>query len=66
MMVGSFIGSQKFTVQHTLERKFSRYLSLPSDWHALLLSALRGMVRREQHVAQLEGRTAGTIKIPAR
>lgn len=67
MMVGSFIGSQKFTVQQTLERKFSRYLTLPSDWHALLLSALRGLVRREQHAASLEGRNMGSsIKIAAR
>lgn len=29
MMVHSFISSQKFTVQQTLERKFSRYLTLP-------------------------------------
>ncbi len=35
VMVGSFIGSQKFTVQQTLERKFMRYLTLPQARHAI-------------------------------
>ncbi|GFR50357.1 hypothetical protein Agub_g12567 [Astrephomene gubernaculifera] len=67
MMVRSFIGSQKFTVQQTLERKFSRYLTLPQDYHALLISLLRQALRgvqREQ--AMLGGQADTQLKISAR
>lgn len=52
----SFIGSQKFTVQQTLERKFARYLTLPQDYHALLISLLRQALRGAQREAALAGR----------
>ncbi len=55
-MVQSFIGSQKFTVQQTLERKFARYLTLPQDYHALLISLLRQALRGAQREAALAGR----------
>ncbi|KAG2490802.1 hypothetical protein HYH03_010724 [Edaphochlamys debaryana] len=67
MMVQSFIGSQKFTVQQTLERKFARYLTLPQDYHALLISLLRQALRglqREQVMAGAAG--DAQLKISAR
>jgi DNA replication licensing factor MCM2 len=66
MMVSSFIGSQKFTVQQTLERKFARYLTLPSDYFALLLSLLRQSLRAVQREQAMAGTNSGTIKIAAR
>lgn len=69
MMVQSFIGSQKFTVQQTLERKFGRYLTLPQDYHSLLLSLLRQALRGHQREKALAGerQAAGSqIKIASR
>jgi hypothetical protein len=67
MMVQSFIGSQKFTVQQTLERKFSRYLTLPQDYHSLLMSLLRQALRSTQREQALGGDRPGSqVKIPCR
>ncbi|PNW80981.1 hypothetical protein CHLRE_07g338000v5 [Chlamydomonas reinhardtii] len=67
MMVHSFISSQKFTVQQTLERKFSRYLTLPQDYHALLISLLRQALRAVQREQALAGGAGDTqLKISAR
>lgn len=67
MMVQSFIGSQKFTVQQTLERKFSRYLTLPQDYHSLLMSLLRQALRGVQREQTLAGERPGAqIKILGR
>ncbi|KXZ41031.1 hypothetical protein GPECTOR_950g209 [Gonium pectorale] len=67
MMVHSFIGSQKFTVQQTLERKFARYLTLPADYHALLISLLRGALRAAQREAAAGGATRDAqVKISGR
>ncbi|MEW5319319.1 MAG: hypothetical protein WDW38_010479 [Sanguina aurantia] len=68
MMVGSFIQTQKYSVHKTLQAKFKRYLTLPSDFHALLLSLLRGLLRDEQRNARLGGLapTGNVIKIQLR
>ncbi|GIL82869.1 hypothetical protein Vretimale_8368 [Volvox reticuliferus] len=67
MMVHSFIGSQKFTVQQTLERKFSRYLTLPQDYHSLLMSLLRQALRAAQREQALAGEWQGSqVKVLGR
>lgn len=67
MMVHSFIGSQKFTVQQTLERKFSRYLTLPQDYHSLLMSLLRQSLKAAQREQALAGEWQGSqVKILGR
>ena len=44
-MLQSFIGTQKQSVQKTLQKKFARYTHFHRDYDALLLEILRGLLR---------------------
>ncbi len=54
-LVGSFIQTQKYSVQRTLERRFRQFLSHGSDYHQLLLSLLQGLLRDVSRAARLTG-----------
>jgi DNA replication licensing factor MCM2 len=68
-MLQSFIGTQKQSVQKTLQKKFARYTHFHRDYDALLLEILRGLLREAMHWesvgavrnSQMEGTTT-TIK----
>jgi len=48
-MLQSFIGTQKQSVQKTLQKKFARYTHFHRDYDALLLEILRGLLREQMH-----------------
>ena len=48
VMLASFIGTQKLSVQKSLQKKFARYTHFHRDYDQLLLEILRGIVR-EMH-----------------
>jgi len=48
-MLQSFIGTQKQSVQKTLQKKFARYTHFHRDYDALLLEILRGLLRETMH-----------------
>jgi DNA replication licensing factor MCM2 len=45
VMLASFIGTQKLSVQKSLQKKFARYTHFHRDYDQLLLEILRGVVR---------------------
>tara|TARA_B110000977_G_scaffold142731_3_gene181203 strand:- start:3711 stop:5945 length:2235 start_codon:yes stop_codon:yes gene_type:complete len=45
VMLASFIGTQKLSVQKSLQKKFARYTHFHRDYDQLLLEILRGIVR---------------------
>ena len=45
VMLSSFIGTQKLSVQKSLQKKFARYTHFHRDYDQLLLEILRGIVR---------------------
>ena len=67
VMLSSFIGTQKLSVQKSLQKKFARYTHFHRDYDQLLLEILRGIVREMNYwdkvgapgesVSQRSGRT---------
>ncbi len=53
--MGSFIQTQKFSVQRVLERRFRQFLTHGSDYYQLMLSLLQGLFRDVQSATRLEG-----------
>ena len=45
VMIGSFISSQKLSVQKRLERQFAKYMAYKRDANELLFYMLNGLVR---------------------
>ena len=45
VMLESFIGSQKYSVQRSLQRRFRKYMTYKKDFNELLLHTLRQLVR---------------------
>jgi DNA replication licensing factor MCM2 len=50
VMLDSFISAQKFAVMRTLRRQFARYLTVTTDFNAVLLVKLRELVRERSAV----------------
>jgi len=48
MMLGSFIGAQKFSVRRALKRSFAKYVTSGRDHVHLLLHMLQDMFHKEQ------------------
>ena len=51
VMLASFIGTQKMSVQKSLQKKFARYTHFHRDYDQLLLEILRGIVREMSYWA---------------
>ncbi|CAG9463626.1 unnamed protein product [Pedinophyceae sp. YPF-701] len=58
VLLESFMSTQKYTIQQVLRRKFRRFLSRHRDFQELLMGLLRGLVRRNQRYAELQGAAA--------
>mmetsp|Transcript_31335 Transcript_31335/g.43462 ORF Transcript_31335/g.43462 Transcript_31335/m.43462 type:complete len:877 (+) Transcript_31335:109-2739(+) len=56
--LASFIATQKYSVQRSLQRKFKQYLSFQRDYNALALDVLRALVRDVMHYEEVMGRHA--------
>jgi hypothetical protein len=65
-LVGSFIQTQKYSMHKALERRFRNYLTRGTDFHHLLLSLLRGLLRDEQRAALLLGTHPEEYVVPIR
>jgi DNA replication licensing factor MCM2 len=65
-MVGSFISTQKYSLQRELQRSLRRFVVLPSDYHAVLMHALRDLLRAERQQARALGDMGDAVTIPAR
>lgn len=66
-LVGSFIQTQKYSVQKVLERRFRQFLTHGSDYHQLLLSLLRSLLQDVIRAARLTGEIpSNDYKIPIR
>ena len=64
VMLESFIGSQKFSVQRSLRRRFNKYISRARDMNALLLHTLRSMARdAARYEEATTGRRAMNVKV---
>ena len=59
VMLASFIGTQKLSVQKSLQKKFARYTHFHRDYDQLLLEILRGIVREMQYWDSVSGPPAG-------
>ena len=56
MMLESFINAQKFSVQRSLRRQFTRYLDADVDHTQIILATLRNIIRENQTFAHVSGR----------
>ena len=65
-MVESFISTQKYSLQRELSRSLRRFVVLPSDYHAVLLHALRDLLRSERQRARMLGDARDEVEVPAR
>uniref|UniRef100_A0A7S0RHF6 DNA replication licensing factor MCM2 n=1 Tax=Pyramimonas obovata TaxID=1411642 RepID=A0A7S0RHF6_9CHLO len=52
----SFIATQKYSVQRTMQRKFKHYLSFQQDFNSLALDLLRSLVRETMRYEEVMGR----------
>ena len=59
VMLASFIGTQKLSVQKSLQKKFARYTHFHRDYDQLLLEILRGVVRETRYWETVNGGNAG-------
>ena len=59
VMLASFIGTQKLSVQKSLQKKFARYTHFHRDYDQLLLEILRGVVRETRYWETVDGGSAG-------
>jgi DNA replication licensing factor MCM2 len=59
VMLASFIGTQKLSVQKSLQKKFARYTHFHRDYDQLLLEILRGVVRETRYWETVNGASAG-------
>lgn len=65
--MGSFIQTQKYSVQKALERRFRQFLTHGSDYHQLLLVLLQNLLRDVSRAARLTGAMpTNEYKIPIR
>ena len=55
VMLASFIGTQKLSVQKSLTKKFARYTHAHRDYDQLLLEILRGIVREMSYWRSVGG-----------
>jgi hypothetical protein len=65
-MVESFISTQKYSLQRELQRSLRRFIVLPSDYYAVLLHALRDLLRQERQQQRMLGDMSDEINIPTR
>ena len=64
VMLDSFIGSQKYSVQRSLQRRFKKYMTYKKDFNELLLHTLRQLVRDQARYEEATtGRQSNLIKI---
>lgn len=61
VMLASFIGTQKLSVQKSLQKKFARYTHFHRDYDQLLLEILRGIVREMQYWDTVGGGQYGGV-----
>jgi len=61
-MLQSFIGTQKQSVQKTLQKKFARYTHFHRDYDALLLEILRGLLRETIHWESVGARPSSQVE----
>ncbi len=70
VLLGSFISTQKMSVQKALSNKFKKYLSYKADFVELLMAALQGLAREYTRfhlaTAMRDGMPAGPPLIPLR
>ncbi|KAI8464621.1 MAG: MCM2/3/5 family-domain-containing protein [Monoraphidium minutum] len=66
VMVESFISTQKYSLQRELQRSMRRFIVLPSDYYAVLLHALRDLLRQERQQARMLGDMGDEVNIPCR
>jgi DNA replication licensing factor MCM2 len=59
VMLSSFIGTQKLSVQKSLQKKFARYTHFHRDYDQLLLEILRGIVREMNYWESVGGPNGG-------
>ena len=59
VMLASFIGTQKMSVQKSLKKKFARYTHFHRDYDQLLLEILRGVVREMSYWDSVGGGSMG-------
>lgn len=59
VMLASFIGTQKLSVQKSLQKKFARYTHFHRDYDQLLLEILRGVVREMNYWESVGGGAGG-------
>ena len=64
VMLESFIGSQKYSVQRSLQRRFRKYMTYKKDFNELLLHTLRQLVRDQARYEEAtSGRQSDVIKV---
>ncbi|KAK3286195.1 hypothetical protein CYMTET_6236 [Cymbomonas tetramitiformis] len=64
IVLESFIATQKYSVQRTLQKKFKKYLTSGRDFNALILDVLRALVRETMHYDEIIGnRQGGDVQI---
>uniref|UniRef100_A0A061RCL3 DNA replication licensing factor MCM2 n=1 Tax=Tetraselmis sp. GSL018 TaxID=582737 RepID=A0A061RCL3_9CHLO len=59
-MLESFISTQKLSVQKAMRRRFSRFITVKSDFNELALHTLRQMVRDALQLERLQGSAGST------
>ncbi|KAF8400104.1 hypothetical protein HHK36_015979 [Tetracentron sinense] len=64
VLLDSFISTQKFGVQKSLQKSFKKYMTFKKDYNELLLYLLRGLVKDALHFEEIvSGSTAGITHI---
>ena len=65
VMLESFISAQKHSATRALRRQFRKYLDMTADYHAVLLSKLRELVKEKQALAYVRAGRAEFLGMDA-